>query len=254
MKNQIFAVLSVVLLGFVVSCVPNSTIRHGLGARAEEKDLCRLTVINETPYTFKFRVGHLWWEEQDGLLPHRSTGNRPMLLEQDEEHVLVRVFSVEGRVQEDKYYFYVPKGTKEHTITFGGLQDGVLLNRSGETIRVVPPATGSAVSKDISALRDGMVLNGNPALQSAANLLPDSVRTWGIILRPGEFARFKVQPYNPVFVVFFGKTQTERYAEIAYKINDVHKDQYFSNGEVDKWVDWLGYIEPRHAQAAVRKK
>lgn len=114
--------------------------RHGLGSRANAADICSLTVANEENVTFKFRVGHLWWEEQAGLLPFTSTGKKPMLVEQDEEHVLTRIISVNGMVWEDKYYFYIPKGVKHHTITFGGLQYGAVINHSSYLFMVGTPA------------------------------------------------------------------------------------------------------------------
>lgn len=128
-----------------------------LGTRAEPQDLCELTVHNQTPYTFKFRVGHAWWEEQSGLLPHTDTGSKPMLIEQDEEHILTRVAWVEGREIRDEYRFYVPKGTREHTITFGGLQLGVMYNRSGHDCWVVPPTQQSSAFVTLAEQRVGQL-------------------------------------------------------------------------------------------------
>lgn len=210
--NRIAAVLALALFAFV-GC---ASVGHvALGTRAEPQDLCRLTVDNQTPYTFKFRVGHLWWEEQSGLLPHTTTGSKPMLIEQDEEHILVRVISVEGRVTEDRYYFYVPKGTKEHTITFGGLQAGVVVNRTAEDLRVIPPGVGSD--------------------------LPDSVTTWGFVLHPGQSQKFSVTPGKASFVVYYGGDDLDkRYVEIRFRIDDVHRDVAYNDG----YVDWVGYIQP----------
>lgn len=213
-----------------------ASIKHGLGARAEQRDLCELTVVNETPGTFKFRVGHLWWEEQAGLLPHTSTGNKPMLIEQDEEHVLVRVFSVQGRVAEDKYYFYVPRGTTKHTITFGGLQEGVVVNRTAEDLRVVPPGadTYKKVGSSINRLRSTLDSMG------VGNGLPDSVVTWGYVLHPGQSQKFKVMPGKAPFVFYYGAGLKEWYVEIRFRIDDVPSDVAFNGG----YMGWVGYVQP----------
>jgi len=251
--NRVFAVLVLAMISLAGCAITsNPTLQHGLGARAEVPDLCELTVVNEMPGAFKFRIGHLWWEEQSSLLPHTTTGNRPMLVEQDEHHELVRYYWVEGRMYEDVYRFFIPKGVRKHTITFGGLQEGILLNRSGETVRVMPPASGTAVVKGLSPLRDALLSNDTTAV--FADLIPDSVRTWGVVLHPGEYIRYKVQGPKPTFVFFFGQGPAERYIEVGYRINDVHADSYFENGKSGQWVDWLGYIEPRHVRAAATKR
>ncbi|MDP1709511.1 MAG: hypothetical protein Q8L21_01340 [Candidatus Komeilibacteria bacterium] len=234
--NRIIAVFVLAMISLAGCAANNPTIRHGLGARAEQADLCSLTVVNETPYTFKFRVGHLWWEVQAGLLPHTSTGNKPMMIEQDEEHVLTRIISVEGRVTEDRYYFYVPKGTKKHTITFGGLQTGIIVNRTAEELRVVPP--GAATFNRAAASLNGTRLKLDSL--RVEHTLPDSVSSWGFMLHPGEAKKFSVLPGKASFIFYYGAELKERYVEIKFVINDVHADVAYNGG----YLDWVGYVDP----------
>lgn len=191
--------------------------KHGLGARANAADLCELTVVNETPFTFKFRVGHLWWEEQSGLLPNTTTGDKPMLIEQDEEHVLVRVFSVNGLVMEDKYYFYVPKGVAKYTVTFGGLQYGAVINHSSYIFTVGTPAKTKL--DGVLAPEDYVVNIPAPAGREVSITFFFQKKSWG-------------NRWDKVVV--------------TKNINDIHGDQEFIDPQGRKFFcDWLMVVDDR---------
>jgi len=198
-----FAVLLAIATS-VMSCGAFRSTGHLFGARAAEKDLCRLTVVNHTPYTFKFRVGHLWWEEQNGLLP----GNSGVLkIEQDEEHEIVRVAWMDGHRQEDVYSFYVPKGRRDHTVTFGDVQYGIFVNRSGVSIRIKHKYSRNIV--EVSANSVSVELMAEPPI-----------------------ARF---------VISFGP-RYEKWKDFHKNIDVIRKDTIFEG----KHYDWVTYIEPYH--------
>jgi len=192
--NRLFVLL--LAIATLSGCATTRSIGHTtLAIQEAPRDRCVLTVVNHTPFTFKFRVGHLWWEEQNGLLPHQSGR---LTIEQDEEHVLARIAWVNGHEFRDEYRFYVPKGTRSHTITFGGLQKGVIHNRTRRAVSVRVPFSDRVLS-----------------------------------LSAGASDTVSVMPPKPSFVVYFGDGSYQH--TIDWTIDDVHNDQVF-NGQPIDWI------------------
>lgn len=186
--------------------------RRGFLEHPKEAGVCLLKIKNETPFAAELRSGSLWWGLRDGLMPH-TEGTLPV--ETGKRYILTRHLDVNGVGTEAPYEFYIAKGMKDYKVIFGGLQTGVLYNRSGRTINVKLPNT--------------------PLL---------------FTLAPGQWLKdisVLPRPGTPHIVFSFkderGRTQ---YVEKKYDIDDIRADEPF-NGE---WYDWVKYIDPSDVEWA----
>ncbi len=186
-----------------------------------------LTVGNLTADIFKFRVGHLWWEEQDGLLQDQSG---IMIVDTDEHHELRRyIWSngvLSGSMREDTYSFYVPRGVARYTVTFGGPQAGRVINQTNVAIKVAT-----------------------------------SMMTAPVII-PAQSSRDDIQCLTGqhIFTVYFGPDFSQRYHEIPFILNDQLADQQVQVVEEQngkrivriKRVDFVATILPSDLRTARR--
>jgi len=73
---------------------------------------------------------------------------------------------------------------------------------------VPPPASEYARGEGVS-LACASALASNDTTMVFADLIPDSVRTWGVVCIPASFSTLKVQGPKPVFVLLL-RRRTER--------------------------------------------
>lgn len=201
------AAVSLITVAAIWALGCTGEIQRGFLEHPEDPGVCRLIVENDTPYMFRFRVGNLWWKGQDGLAPYDKG---TLLVDQDKKYVLTRRFDVNGLAWEDEYEFYIPKGMGKHTVTFGGLQVGVLYNRCDEPAKVFSP-----------------------------------FRNGSFIIPPGGSHAASAIPGNPAFVVYFGPNW-EHWVQVSFKVTAVRRDASFNGA----WVDWVGYIDPKVREEA----
>lgn len=185
-----------------------------------------LKVRNLTSDIFKFRVGHLWWEEQNGLLQDQSG---IMIVDTDEHHELRRyIWSngvLSGSMREDIYSFFVPRGVARHTITFGGPQIGRVVNQTDVAIRVSTPMMTQPV----------------------------------IILAQSSRDSVQCMTGKHLFTVYFGPN-FDRFHRIPFELNDqladnqVQAEEIVGGKRVVKVVrvDFVAIINPSHFRTALR--
>lgn len=183
-----------------------------------------LTVRNLTADIFKFRIGHAWWEEQNGLLQDQSG---TMVVDTDEHHELHRyIWSngvLSGYMRQDVYSFYVPRGITRHTVTFGGPQIGRVSNQCGVAIK----ATTSMMTAPVTIL--------------------DQTSRDDIQCLTGEH----------LFIVYFGP-DFKRFHQIPFKLNDKLADEQVRAEEIVngqriarvKRVDFVATILPSDLRTA----
>lgn len=177
---------------------------------------CALVVRNQTPDIFKFRVGHLWWETQSGLLPEYKA---VMFIDTDEHHELHRYIwrkgVLRGSEREDVYSFYIPRGIARDTLTFGGTQSGRVVNQCGVAIRVSTPVMNQAMEISTNGYRDD------------------------ILSMTGQ----------QIFIVEFGP-DFKRYHQIPFRIDDKPADNIVIGREGQRRVDFLAIITPEDLRTA----
>lgn len=118
-------------------------------------------ITNELPGTLQTKVGHRWLGDAKLTLLKHESGI--LYLDQGETHIVHRtLFMEDGRELRDDYPIRIPNGVTEMSLTFGGLQIGVIYNRSGKMAWVMPPTheatgfyirnNGNGASEDTLAL------------------------------------------------------------------------------------------------------
>ncbi len=154
----------------------------------------RLVCLNEHPSDIRVGVAGMEYG-----IPAHDTVSAPAHC--GTEYRVRRRMFLNGTSWDDYYSFFIPEGAAEKIIIFGGVQTGVIVNRSGHQINVASPAgTFTGWVKSGGA---GGPLQSPPGLQ--------------------------------IFVVKFddGKIYEGRFSP-----NDVRGDSFF-NGEWTDWVIYI---------------